>query len=796
MRNGSLKYTIIDENSVKTILKNLELSPQSLEHNTLLLSHIRLPRTNEIICVDDLDLAECLPSKIKDSFTSHVTWCYPKRRGLTNFRINQLPFVGESPGEQGGQPAAQLKCFLEYFNECSKTFCLLKEFYIREGVSTNPISHKSTNDTFSKTLTFAKCWRIRLSSEAKRFIYASSLLASTRVDSIELTNFGLSIHAELKLNNAEFKLNTSNENSTDLFAMNLSDLGVRCVYDVSDVSNRIELSLYGQLAADYCEYKFLTNRPLIDPFQFKINAVLGLNKLLLECQADIINLLISQSALSAIKHLQNEWGTSGTTVAAYSPTTAAPHFYLIHNRTNTPLNIKQFDTEETYLIRQLDSLPYTWRTHKKTQLLQVFMPKYCLSSGPFQIDTNGHQEIRLGFKKNANQFVSCIVHIEQAASDCIHKKNIYLESKLVVCNYLNASIDQLYFSYECDKQVYELSSGSIPSMSRSTSTFELIESIQQETLHFYVVEINNSKIVLGDLYNQLLAGILCHDLKLKRKYWLSLCIHHFREVAQYNLVLTPLFVFCSYLPYDLSVEFIDGKSGMLSISANSIEHVDEESLLENNNKVSIKFGNSIDNSKPSEATPNRFDADVVFLNETNFKVSECVANQTKLKYANLYEFKTIVQPDAETKRGSGEKIELNIMFNNSKEIISLPKEILDESATNLQRSKQFLIEKSQCWSFLPTIRVDIKPTCLLVNKTAYTIKLVEKLFNRTTLEALPDDVQESYVDANNGQVCLSDSTNGLKMSNTIKKCKFSVSLEEFSILDSINLSSRTKSSKF
>ena len=396
-----------------------------------------------------------------------------------------------------------------------------------------------------------------------------------------------------------------------------------------------------------------------------------------------------------------------------------------------------------------------------------------------------------------NQFISCIVHIEQAASDCIHEKNIYLESKLVVCNYLNTSIDQLFISYECDKQIYELSSGSISSMSRSTSTFELIESIHQDAFHINFVEINNSKIVLADLYNQLLGGILCHDLKLKRKYWLSLCIQQFQEIAQYNLVLTPLFAFCSYLPYDLSVEFIDAKSEMLSISANSIELVDEETLLTNNNKVSIKFGNAIDNLKPSEAqTSNRFDTEVVFLNETNFKVSECLANQTKLKYANLYEFKTVVQTDAENKRGFGEKIELDIMFNSSKEIISLTNEDLEQSESNQQRSKQFLIEKSRCWSFLPTIRVDIKPTCLLVNKTAYTIKLVEKLFNSTTLEVLPDDVQVSYVDANNGQTCLSDFTSGLKILNTIKKYKFSVSLEEYSLLDSINLSSRTKSSRF
>ncbi len=77
------------------------------------------------------------------------------------------------------------------------------------------------------------------------------------------------------------------------------------------------------------------------------------------------------------------------------------------------LNIKQFDTEETCMLPTGQSLSYTWRTHKKKQLLQLFIPKYAICSTAFQINKNGYDEVLLKFKNKA-LFISCIVGVYDA----------------------------------------------------------------------------------------------------------------------------------------------------------------------------------------------------------------------------------------------------------------------------------------------------------------------------------------------------------------------------------------------
>lgn len=345
IRGGKLQYTIVDNKSVKQILKNLNIGSETFT-NLALLSHIRLPQVNEIVCVDDLHLnTDKLAAKVVASFGSHVSWRYAKRRALVELKIFPLPLVSADNDSANGE----LLCFLEYFNECVKKFVLLKQFTIKEGVQTNVIErqHKLA---FGNGLTFARCWRIRLSSQAKRYIYASSLLASTKVDSVELQ-------------------------TTKLLQENRPPLYSQLEVNVSNVDCKLNI--------DYCEYKFLTMRPLIDLFQFKANSLIEPRqnpKGSLQLQADTINFLISQSSLVTLKHLINEWSVNN------KRDQKLPHFYRLYNRTNMPLNLKQFDTEETCPMKVGTHVPYTWRTHKKPQLIQLFIPKYFVSSQAFRIN--------------------------------------------------------------------------------------------------------------------------------------------------------------------------------------------------------------------------------------------------------------------------------------------------------------------------------------------------------------------------------------------------------------------------
>ncbi len=182
---------------------------------------VRLPNVNEIICVDDMPI---------ESLKSTISWRYSTRRAIINLRLLPLPFVGVGSVTmvEKNDSAKQLKCYLEYLNECTKCFCIVKEFTIEEGNYTNVLKNLSSENM--ESLVFSKVWRIRLSSEAKRFIYASSLLASCLVDSIELNRVSFHSHVEFSCDNIEVKLNTinlvndsSNPISTaDLFSVNLN----------------------------------------------------------------------------------------------------------------------------------------------------------------------------------------------------------------------------------------------------------------------------------------------------------------------------------------------------------------------------------------------------------------------------------------------------------------------------------------------------------------------------------------------------------------------------------------------
>ena len=155
--------------------------------NVLILLKVRLPNIDEIICVDDI------PSQ---NLKSTICWRYSNRRALINLRLLPLPFVGVGSVSilENNDSAKQLKCFLEYLNECTKCFCILKEFTIEEGAYTNVLKILSNENM--ENLVFSKVWRIRLSNEAKRFIYASSLLASCVVDSIEFNQTSFHSHVE------------------------------------------------------------------------------------------------------------------------------------------------------------------------------------------------------------------------------------------------------------------------------------------------------------------------------------------------------------------------------------------------------------------------------------------------------------------------------------------------------------------------------------------------------------------------------------------------------------------------
>ncbi len=408
-------------------------------------------------------------------------------------------------------------------------------------------------------LVYSQCWRIRFSDETKRLVYASSLLASTRVDSIEFEdNEQFSAHLELSLNNIELKLNQiSNNNNSELALLNLNEFNLRLMHLNENIE---QITAYGQLGIEFCEYRFLTMQPLLDPFQFKfsLNSVKEMN-----IRMANLNFIMSESALIALKHLEAEFLAEN-----YSSAKAEPlAYYLIHNDTDIQLNVKQFDTEESCAIKPTECLAYSWRTHKKKQLLQIELLKYKGANGsvPFQINEKSIQQIKINLSNDCS--VNLIVRVDEFKM----KKKVHIEAELVVCNYLELNVDSFYLSYFCEDKIYELTAQDLRAKTRSQTTFEFIQHVSSSSQHLIKlnkIEINSKNILfdsrVGELSQQLSnGGLVCHDLERNAKYWLSLYEQSLNGsntngnsmVKQLCFVLSPLFVFCSYLPYDLNVQF-------------------------------------------------------------------------------------------------------------------------------------------------------------------------------------------------------------------------------------------------
>lgn len=295
LRCGALIYTILERTTWQ----------QNIPAESASLYNLVLPRINEIKCVDDTNTSN----------SSYICWRYARRRALTSVKILPLPFVGIA------SHSTPPKFYLEWYNECTKRFVVLREFHIDEGMPTS----LELDSPHAGVVVHSKIWRIRLSKEAQKIIYASSLVASTKVDSLELSCVSIRTsthfwsHVEINLSNLDVKINMLGPNLSysDLLVLTLSQFASRAFVDrVADESTEVRkrmLSLkifaLGQLQADYCEYRFITMRPVLESLQFKTTIEYNSNvsEINVRTEVDALNILTSQSALICMRQLEKEW---------------------------------------------------------------------------------------------------------------------------------------------------------------------------------------------------------------------------------------------------------------------------------------------------------------------------------------------------------------------------------------------------------------------------------------------------------------------------------------------------------
>ena len=695
--------------------------------------HLILANTNEIVCVDDLSYHDTVSS---------ICWTYHTKRSIISLIILPLPFIGSQELKTSGK----FKFYMEYLDESTKKFDLFKDFDIQEGTQTCVVD---TNlDQFMLTdLTWAKTWRIRLSDEAKKFIFASSLLASTKVDSIELTAEHSKIDLDLRISNIEFKVNSFHPKYgiVDLAMANVTDLITKMSLVDTKKLKLGSFNLISQIGADFCEYQFATFRPIIDPFRLKI-CIRHMNKeIAADSFIDNVNFQISQSSLTAFKAIQNEFIDKQDEFF---------HHFLIHNDTNLDISIKQFDTEETCLVASGSFLPYFWRTHKKFPLMQLYVPKYKKYSQKFtlnnQLDKSVIQEVKIQITKD--EFINFLINLNSQMCNQKRKKVVLIQSKFFVCNYLNMALNQITLMYSDDSK--KLSLDEINQFSRSKTSFVLIESNSN-------FKINSLKIFEKSIktsFEEMEKGILWHHDMLGIKFWVNIYLNN--QLSQISLIFSPIYMICSYLPYNLTANFNQEKKILPKNSFNLLHC--------RNDELNIEIIDSFEKSDLSEAqfvssNQNWFNEKVQLLNGQKIDANLCNLENKRLLIHDPFKFNFV-----NLNKDKNDKLSVKLK-QEKKELVSLdnvpskPKlEILNSS---------FVITSEKFWPLSNTRRIDIRPECLLLNNTEFDVRITEHQ------SGLVYDIEKL-----NGQLCLSYPGNS-------KRIKFTVCLEEYSLqsLDHIDL---------
>jgi hypothetical protein len=216
--------------------------------------------------------------------------------------------------------------------------------------------------------------------------------------------------------------------------------------------------------------------PLIEPFFLKLCVDTTVeNRLEVLVKASSLQLNMSQSSLPVLTRAYDEFGKEAPCQAAFS------HHYLICNDTDLDLNVKQFDTEETNLIKRSETLNYCWRTHKKPQQLQIYIAKYKAYSSAFSIGRAQElQELLIPIKLENAKYMKLLKFTEDFGG---FSRRILLKNRLVCCNFLNFPLHfEVNFRVQHENELFQVASEhQIEAYSRSHTSYHYPESVNVAT---------------------------------------------------------------------------------------------------------------------------------------------------------------------------------------------------------------------------------------------------------------------------------------------------------------------------
>ena len=739
----SMNYQI-DEDDMRN--KNFSFfingNPQDNESKCL---RLRLPDANQILINqhNTHDFNDC----------ANVCWRYSEMRAVVFASIQPLSFmnfVSFTKRNDMKEHDAKIKCYLECLNECTNSFEIVKEFCIQNGKFTLIIDVKNSLENIRNHfgLIYSFCWRLRLSKESMGFIDIASVLAASRIDSIvyrrpKYNNVDLIkrfVHFEASLSYIDIKHYTHQKN-VETILMKFNDNKVKLMLASVNDNLFVNICLLGKLSVDYIEYRFLTMSPLLEITSFKstVNCFVS-DRVQLEPSVSFekLSLNLSQSSINALKIIENHWTVSGDTDDKIAKDIIQSN-YLIVNDTSFMLHVKQYGTEETVIINKACKKFYFWRTHKKRQLLQLYIPEYKAYSSDFSIDEVNIFELVLDLdqgKSGASFQIVLIITITELHG---FQKKITIQGNYSMCNYLSSNINMnISYGFDQNDLIFTDIKSKLEPHSRSLFTYNITKAV--DALEFKSIDIydSNSSQQISCCKNlkcnKLKEGILCFNEEMKIKFWLTFYEQKLKDkndhtVMQYHLVLCPLLVICSYLPLPirLGVNSVENRTNTMqkieqTIEPYSMNHVNHAST----DNIFVHFENAkLDSSVIQihsfvELSVNEYKNVRISINDEHSTELEDTRNKSEnIPISSLSNDKVLVHADV-FKR-------INFEFEFEKTTID-QKEALKELKNNSNESSEmgkFNIKKSLCWNFSNTIRLDIHASFLVINKTNYNLKIIK-----------------------------------------------------------------------
>ena len=552
------------------------------EKNELDLQRMMLPSSNQIM----------VNQHNSNNFKDHATicWRYDEMRSIIFACIQPISFLNSRSSvknkidlelnDSKNDFGIKIKCYLEFLNECTNSFETVKEVFIKQSQFITIIDFKNElkNIKNYSYLPHAFIWRLRLSKESLGFIDVTSLLAGIRIDSIIFKRsnndeiFKEYFHIEAAIQCININHFTFQKNIETAIAKFI-DNKIKTIYLKENDLISINFCLLGKLSIDYIDYRFLTMCPLLESTTFKTSANYIINKnnntqIDSKISIEALHLNISQSCINSLKIVSDHWKKSDK---ESENTLINETTYLIINETDFILHIKQFETEETIILYKGNQVNYSWRTHKKMQLLQIFIPEYKTHSTGFTIDQIDTLELLLDAESKAvHSFqIVLLVLINEING---YKKNITIQSNFLICNFLNFYVKvDIQHNFDINANI----SSKLEPHSRSIFTYNLNKELnnlcQLQNINIYN---SNDKLIISFknlTTEQLKEGILCVDNDDQIKFWMTLFEQNYKNkkskiIVQTQLLFSPLVIICSYLPLSIKLNILsnDEKKAKMS----------------------------------------------------------------------------------------------------------------------------------------------------------------------------------------------------------------------------------------